>query len=74
MLDIVFMLRVYKERYLLFGAYPSEKTYLFQNYMNHQYTNMNLQYVAASAVILIVFASILYTIAYFFLIRRRGLM
>lgn len=73
-LDIVFMLRVYKESYLLFGAYPSEKTYLFQNYMNHQYTNMNLHYVAASAVFLIVFASILYSIVYFFLIRRSGLM
>ena len=71
-LNIVFMLRLYKESYLLFGAYPSGKAYMLQNYMNHQYTNMSFQYVAASAVILIAFAVLLYAIVYFILIKRRG--
>jgi len=70
-LNIIFMLRVYKESYLLFGAYPSEKVYMLQHYMNHQYTNMSFHYVAASAVLLIFFAIILYAFTYLAFIKRR---
>ena len=69
---VMFLLRSYKECYLLFGDYPSKKLYMVQHYMNHQYTNMSFQYVAASAVILIAFAVVLYAIVYFLLIKRRG--
>ncbi len=70
-LNIVFMLRIYKESYLLFGAYPSEKVYMLQHYMNHQYTNMSFPHVAASAVFLIFFALILYALTYLLIIKRR---
>lgn len=70
-LNTVFMLRIYKESYLLFGAYPSDKVYMLQHYMNHQYTNMSFQYVAASAVLLILFALLMYAFTYFLLIKRR---
>ncbi len=70
-LYLIFMLRSYKEMYLLFGAYPSEKVYMLQHYMNHQYTNMSFQYVAAGALLLILFALIMYTFTYFLFIKRR---
>ena len=50
---LLFFLRIFKESYLLFGPYPSEDVYLLQHYMNHQYQKMNFQYVAASAVLLV---------------------
>lgn len=70
---IMFLMRIYKESYLLFGAYPSQKVYMLQNYMNHQYTNMNFQYVAASAVLLILLSCMLYAFIHFLRARRRWL-
>jgi len=69
----MFMFRVYKESYLLFGLYPSEDVYMLQHYMNNQYQKMNLQYVTAAAVILIVLALALYGLGYLALRRRRAL-
>lgn len=69
----MFMFRVYKESYLLFGLYPSEDVYMLQHYMNNQYQKMNLQYVTAAAVILIVLALVLYGLGYLVLRRRRAL-
>lgn len=69
----MFMFRVYKESYLLFGMYPSEDVYMLQHYMNNQYLKMNLQYVTASAVILTVLALFLYSMCWSFHRRRRGL-
>lgn len=67
---LMFLLRVYKESYLLFGAYPSPDLYLLQHYMNHQYLKMNFQYVAAASMILTAFALLLY-IAAFLLMKKR---
>ena len=66
---LMFLLRIYKESYLLFGAYPGTALYLLQHYMNHQYLKMNFQYVAATAVILTVCALLLY-VATFRLMRK----
>ena len=70
MVLLMFLLRVYKESYLLFGAYPSPELYLLQHYMNHQYLKMNFQYVAAAAIILTMFALLFYAAA-FLLIKKR---
>ena len=70
MVLLMFLLRVYKESYLLFGAYPSPELYLLQHYMNHQYLKMNFQYVAAAAVILTM-AALLFYAAAFLLIKKR---
>ena len=67
---LMFLLRVYKESYLLFGAYPSQELYLLQHYMNHQYLKMNFQCVAAAAMILTAHAFILYA-AVFLLMKKR---
>lgn len=69
---VMFMFRVYKESYLLFGMYPSADVYMLQHYMSNQYQKLNLQYVTASAVLLIVLALLLYG-AGFLLMRRAGL-
>lgn len=70
MVLLMFLLRIYKESYLLFGAYPSPELYLLQHYMNHQYLKMNFQYVAAAAVILTV-AALLFYAATFLLMKKR---
>lgn len=69
----MFMFRVYKESYLLFGLYPSEEVYMLQHYMNNQYLKMNLQYVTASAVLLTLLALLLYGMAWLLLRKRREL-
>lgn len=66
----MFMFRVYKESYLLFGMYPAEEVYMLQHYMSNQYQKLNLQYVTAAAVLLIVLALALYGAG--FLLMRRG--
>ncbi len=71
MVLLMFLLRIYKESYLLFGAYPSPELYLLQHYMNHQYLKMNFQYVAAAAVILTIFALLFYTAAFLLMKKRR---
>ena len=67
----MFMFRCYKESYLLFGDYPSSQVYMLQHYMNHQYVKMNFQYVAACAVLLVIFALTLYGIGFLLMKRRR---
>lgn len=67
----MFMFRCYKESYLLFGDYPSPKVYMLQHYMNHQYAKMSFQYVAACAVLLVLFALVLYGIGFLLMKRRR---
>ena len=42
-----------------------------QHYMNHQYVKMNFQYVAACAVLLVLFALILYGAAFLIMKRKR---
>lgn len=69
----MFMFRVYKESYLLFGLYPSADVYMLQHYMKNQYLKMNLQYVAAAAVVLTVLALLLYGAGWLILRRRRWL-
>lgn len=68
----MFMFRVYKESYLLFGLYPSEDVYMLQHYMNNQYLKMNLQYVTAAAVLLTLLALLLYGLSWLFLKKRRA--
>ena len=68
---LMFLLRVYKESYLLFGAYPSPELYLLQHYMNHQYLKMNFQYVASAAMILTMCAFMLYAAAFLLMKKRR---
>lgn len=51
--------RIFKETYLLYGAYPSEALYLVQHYMNNHFHKLNYQNITTGAII---FAAIVYTI------------
>ena len=42
--------RVYKEAYLLYGAYPGGNLYMLQHYMNNHFVKLNFQKVAATGV------------------------
>lgn len=43
--------RVFKEAYLLYGAYPGENLYMMQHYMNNHFSKLNFQNVAAAGVV-----------------------
>jgi len=43
--------RVFKEAYLLYGAYPGENLYMMQHFMNNHFSKLNFQNVAAAGVV-----------------------
>lgn len=51
--------KIFKETYLLYGAYPSESLYLVQHYMNNHFQKLNYQNITTGAII---FAGIVYVI------------
>lgn len=51
--------KIFKETYLLYGAYPSESLYLVQHYMNNHFHKLNYQNITSGAII---FATIVYII------------
>lgn len=68
-LAIVQALRIFKEVYLLYGAYPDPSIYLVQHYMNNHFFKLNYQNLTAGA---IMFALIVYAIvAAFYRFERR---
>lgn len=44
--------KVFRELYILFGAYPNPHLYLLQHYMNNQFSSLNLQKLSAASHIL----------------------
>ena len=50
-LSIVQSLRVFKETYLLYGAYPDQSIYLVQHYMNNHFAKLNYQKLTAGAIL-----------------------
>lgn len=49
-LAIVNSLKIFRESYLLYGAYPDESVYMIQNYLNNHFEKMNLQNVSTVAI------------------------
>lgn len=43
-------LRIYREVYLMYGAYPSSDVYFLQHFMNNHFAKLNYQTLAASAI------------------------
>lgn len=60
LLLLIYLFRIFKESYLLFGNYPPETVYLLQHYMNHQYMKINFQYVSAAAIVLMLLFALAY--------------
>lgn len=58
-LSIVYALRVFRETYLLYGAYPDKSVYFMQHYMNNHFYKLNYQNLTASAMI---FAVMIYAV------------
>lgn len=69
MLSLVQALRIFKEVYLLYGAYPHASVYLVQHYMNNHFYKLNYQNLTTGAII---FAAVIYLlIAVFYRYERR---
>lgn len=53
LMSIVNNFKVYKEVYMLYGAYPSPDIYMLQHYMNNQFISLNMQKLSSAAYILL---------------------
>lgn len=42
-LAITYNLRLFREAYLMYGAYPDRSVYLVQHYMNNHFSKLNYQ-------------------------------
>lgn len=52
LMSIVNSFKVFKEIYMLYGAYPSQDIYMLQHYMNNQFVSMNMQKLSSAAYIM----------------------
>lgn len=52
LMSIVNSFKVFKEAYLLYGAYPTARSYLLQHYMNNQMRSLNLPKLSSAAYLL----------------------
>ena len=71
---LMFLLRIYKESWLLFGDAPGKKLYLLQHFMSQQFRLMRFQNVAAVAAILTTAALSLYAVSLLALHKRRSVL
>ncbi len=69
-LAVVYNLRIFRESYLLYGAYPDESLYLMQNYMNNHFQKLNYQNLTAGATMFAAFLYLFVWAAYRFDKRR----
>ena len=53
-MSVVNAFKVFKEIYMLFGAYPGPDIYMLQHYMNNLFAALNLQRLSSIAYILFV--------------------
>ncbi len=69
---LMYAFQLYKESYLLFGAYPCRNMYMIQHYISNHFNKLNFQNVAASAVSLTALSLLLYALVYPLWRRREG--
>ena len=67
---LMYAFQLYKESYLLFGAYPCRSMYMIQHYIGNHFNKLNFQNVAASAVSLTLISAVLYLLAAPLLMKR----
>ena len=58
-LSIVNALKIFRESYLLYGAYPDDSVYMLQNYMNNHFAKLNYQNISTAAIL---FGIVVYTV------------
>lgn len=68
-LSIVNSLKIFKESYLLYGAYPDDSLYMMQNYLNNHFAKLNYQNISTASIF---FALTVYTVvAILFVLERK---
>lgn len=60
---LMYAFQLYKESYLLFGAYPCRNMYMIQHYISNHFNKLNFQNVATSAVSLTALSLLIYALA-----------
>ena len=58
-LSMVNSFKIFRESYLLYGAYPDESVYMLQNYLNNHFDKLNYQNIGTAAIL---FSVIVYTV------------
>lgn len=51
-MSIIGVFKMYRESYLLFGDYPSDGAYMFQNFINNNIANLEMSRASAAAMVL----------------------
>lgn len=65
LMSIANSFKVYKEVYLLYGAYPTSEIYMLQHYMNNQFQSLNMQKLCSAAYILFFAISLILLVLYY---------
>jgi multiple sugar transport system permease protein len=58
LMSVVNSFRVFREIYILYGAYPPQEIYMLQHYINNQFTSLNMQRLATAAYLLFMVISV----------------
>lgn len=69
LMSVLNSFKVFRETYLIAGAYPHDSIYMLQHYMNNGFQAMELQKLSSAAVIMVL--CILLGISFFFMLERR---
>ncbi len=64
LISVIQSFKVFRELYILFGAYPNPHLYLLQHYMNNQFSSLNLQKLSAASHILFVLMAAVILLTY----------
>ena len=65
LMSIVNNFKVFKEVYMLYGAYPSADIYMLQHYMNNQFLSMNMQKLCSAAYLLFLVLGVLLLVVFY---------
>ena len=65
LMSIVNSFKVFKEIYLLYGAYPTKDIYMLQHYMNNQFQSLNIQKLSSAAYIMFLVISMVLIILFY---------
>lgn len=66
-ITIINSFRIFREIYILFGSYPTDKAYMIQHFMNNMFSSLDYsKLVSASFLMAIIFATITYAFMLFF--------
>ena len=68
---LMYVFQLYKESYLLFGAYPCRSMYMIQHYIINHFNKLNFQNTASSAISLTVLSLLLYLLTYPLIRQKR---